>query len=85
MTPGYDIKLGLKVYSTNVQTQKIDRFTFKIFGMILASLQVENKLGQARFFQKTFLLANISLEILLSMLFLTFNNTNIQFAKKKLT
>lgn len=46
---------------------------------------VENKLDRAYFFWKRFLLAHISVNILLKMLFLTFNNTNIRFTNRKLT
>ena len=45
---------------------------------------MEDKLGRARFFQETFLLANISVEVVLDMLFLTFSNANVQFIEKKL-
>lgn len=50
MTPIYASKLGLKVYSINIEAQKIDGSTFKIFGMVLASFQVEDKLERVRFF-----------------------------------
>ena len=53
--------------------------------MVLASFQVEDKLESARFFQETFLLANISAEVVLDMLFLTLSNADIQFVEKKLT
>ena len=53
--------------------------------MILASFQVEDILRKARFFQETFLLADLSIEIVLKMPFLTVSNANIKFAKKKLT
>ena len=53
--------------------------------MVFAGFQVEDKLGRARFFQKSFLLAETSMEVVLGMLFLTFNNANIQFAEKELT
>ena len=46
---------------------------------------MKDKLGRARFFQKTFLLADISVEVVLGTFFLTFSNTNIQFVEKKLT
>ena len=46
---------------------------------------MENKLEKARFFQETFLLADISMEVVLGMLFLTFSNANGQFVEKKLT
>ena len=45
--------------------------------MVLADFQVEDKLGRARFFQETFLLADISMEVVLGMPFLTLNNANI--------
>ena len=85
MTPAYTSRLGLQVYRTNIGAQKIDGSTFEIFGMVLASFQLEDKLGRARFFQETFLLADISAEVVLGMPFLTFSNANIQFVKKELT
>ena len=85
MTPGYASKLGLKVRLTNVGVQKIDGSILKTFGMVLASFQVEDTLGRARFFQETFLLADLSVEVVLGMPFLTLSNANIQFAQKKLT
>ena len=54
------------------------------FGMVIASFQIEDKLGRARFFQESFLLANTSIEVVLGMLFLTFSNADIKFAEKKL-
>ena len=84
MTPGYVLKLGLKIYPTNVGAQKIDGSTLEMFEIVLTSFQVEDKLGRTRYFQKTFLLADISIEVVLGMPFLTLSNANIEFAKKKL-
>lgn len=56
-----------------------------MFEIVLARFQVKDKFERARFFQETFLLANISMEIVLGMLFLTLSNVNIQFLKKELT
>ena len=53
--------------------------------MVLASFQMEDKLERAQFFQKMFLLANLSIEVVLGMPFLIFSNVNIQFVRKKLT
>ena len=39
--------------------------------------------GRARFFQKMFLLADLSIEIVLRVLFFTFRNANIKFAQKE--
>lgn len=76
-TPAYISKLGLKVHYTNIEAQKIDSSTLKTFRIVFASVQVEDKLGKARFFQKTLLLANINIEVVLNMLFLIFGNANI--------
>ena len=85
MTPGYASKLGLKVRPTNVEAQKIDGSTLETFGMVLASFQMKDKLGRPQFFQETFLLADLSVKVVLEMPFLTLSNANIQFAQKKLT
>ena len=80
ITPGYASKLGLKVRPTNVGAQKIDGSTLETCEIVLASFQVEDKLGKPWFFQKTFLLADLNIEVVLGILFLTFSNTNLQFA-----
>ena len=85
MTPAFVSKLGLKVCSTDVGAQKIDGFILQTFGMILASFQVEDKLGRARFFQESFLLADTTVEVVLGMLFLTFNNADVSFLEQELT
>ena len=66
MTPAYASRLSLWVYHTNIGAQKIDGFTLETFGMVLVSFQVEDKLGKAQFFQETFLLADINVEIVLA-------------------
>lgn len=50
MTPVYSAKLGLKVRLIDIGTQKINGPTFKTFGIVLASFQVNNKFSQFRFF-----------------------------------
>ena len=80
MTPEYTLKLTLKVCRTDVRAQKINGSTFETFEMVLASFQVEDKLERARFFQKMFLLGDLSVEVILRMPFLILSNANIQFA-----
>ena len=46
---------------------------------------MEDKLERARFFQETFLLADINIEVVLDMPFLTFSNADVQFVEKKFT
>ena len=85
MTPAYVVHLDLKVRVTNVGAQKIDGFSLATYGMVIAAFQVVNKLGCSRFFQETFLLADISMEVVLGMPFLTLSNADVQFAEKELT
>ena len=79
MTPAYASKLGLRVRHTDVEAQKIDGSILQTFGMVLANFQVKDKLRRTRFFQETFLLADIIAEVVLDMPFLTFSNANVQF------
>ena len=46
ITLAYALRLGRRVYRTDIRAQKIDGSTLKIFGMVLASFQVEDKLGR---------------------------------------
>ena len=85
MTPDYVAHLGLKVRMTNVGAQKIDGSSIATYDIVIAALQIVDKLGCSWFFQEIFLLADISLKVVLGMPFLTFSNADVQFAKKKLT
>ena len=84
MQPAYATKLGLYARKINVSAQKIDGSYLNTFGIVIADCLVKNKLGRVRFFQKTFLLANISLEVVLEMAFLTFNKADIWFIEQEL-
>ena len=85
MTPAYAAHLDLTVRMTDVGVQKIDRSLLATYGMVIAALQVVDKLGRSWFFQETFLLADISMEVVLGMAFFIFSNANVQFAEKELT
>ena len=62
----------------------IDESHLDIFRMVIADCSVKDKLGKIRFFQKSFLLANIGLEVVLEMSFLTLSKANIRFVKREL-
>ena len=53
--------------------------------MVIAGFQIQDKLGRARFFQETFLVADTRMDIVLGMLFLTLSNADIRFAEGELT
>ena len=55
-----------------------------IFGMVVVAFSVTGKANRVRYFEKTFLVADISLEIVLEMFFLTLSGTNIDFLGQKL-
>ena len=64
--------------------QKIDDTTLETYEMIVSTFFVINKDGRKKFFKENFLLANVKLDIVLKMLFLTMNNTDIDFQARDL-
>ena len=85
MTPANAKKLDLRTQKTNVRAQKIDGSSLDMFGIVIAGFQVFDKQVRTRFFQKTFLLADTTMKVVLGMPFLTLSNADIQFAEKELT
>ena len=85
MNLAYAKRLGLKTWKTNVGAQKIDGSALKIFGMVIANFQMKDKGGRPRFFQKTFLVADIKFEVVLRMFFLKISNVNVAFGEGTLT
>ena len=52
--------------------------------MVVAAFLVVNKANWVRFFEKTFLVANVSPEIVLGMPFLTLSDANVDFSGQEL-
>ena len=48
--------------------------------MVAAAFSVEDKANQVRFFEETFLMANVSPEVVLGMLFLTLSGADVGFS-----
>lgn len=76
MTPAYTAKLGLEPRPTNVSAQKIDDSVVETYGMAWASFLLQDSLRRIRFFDKTFLLADTSMKVVLGMSFLVLSNAN---------
>ena len=55
-----------------------------IYKMIVAAFSVVDKANQVRFFEKTFLMANVSPKVVFGIFFLTLSSTNIDFSGQKL-
>ena len=53
--------------------------------MVIADFQVEDKGGSPKFFQQTFLVANIKFEVILGMPFLKLSNTDVLFGEETFT
>ena len=62
-----------------MEVQKIDGITLDTHGMVVVAFLVMDKANRVRFFEETFLIANISPELVLGMLFLTLNSANVDF------
>ena len=52
--------------------------------MVVAAFLVEDKANRVRFFEETFLMANVSLKIVFGMLFLTLSGANVNFSGQDL-
>lgn len=83
-TPAYTAKLGFVTQEIDVGTQKIDGPILNTYRMVIAGFLVQNKLEKVWFFEKTFLLTNTNIKLVLGMLFLTFLDVNIWFVEKSL-
>ena len=79
----YATKLGLHIRKIDIGAQKIDKSHLDTFEIVITDCLVKDKLGRVRFFQKTFLLANIGLKMVLGIFILTFSSVDIRFAKRK--
>ena len=77
-------QLGLPIQPTDVEAQKIDDTMLDIHGMVVATFSVVDKANRLRFFEKIFLVADISPEIVFEMLFLTLSSTNVDFSGREL-
>ena len=77
MTPAVAAKLGLSIQPTSISAQKIDVSALKIYDMVIIGFSILDKTGKIRFFDKTFLLADTSMKVVLRIPFLTFSNIDI--------
>lgn len=77
----YIAKLGLRPKFTNLSAWKIDSLPLEIYGMASASFSLKDSLKKIWFFEETFLLADTSIEIVLRISFLVFNNINFEFTE----
>ena len=74
--PAFTKELCLLIRPTDIRVQKIDGTILEIYGMVVAAFLMEDKAKRVRFFEETFLVANVSPEVVLEMLFLILKGAN---------
>ena len=82
--PSFVKQLGLSIRPTNVGAQKIDGTILDTHEMVVAAFSMEDKANRVRFFEETFLVANVSPEVVLGMPFLTLSNADVDFSGRAL-
>ena len=68
----------------DVGAQKIDGTTLDIYGMVIAAFSVTDKVNRVRFFKETFLVANVSPEVVFGILFLPLSGADVNFLGREL-
>ena len=84
MHPAFTERLDLVMRATNVGAQKMNATTLETYGMVVAAFSVTDQANKVRFFEKTFLVANVSPDVVLEMLFPTLSGADIDFPNKEL-
>lgn len=79
ISQAFTLLLGLKIWKTNVKVQKIDGTILKIYWMIVSIFSMLDKNGKKRLFEKSFVLANVKLDVVFEMFFFIMSNADINF------
>ena len=82
--PAFAKELGLSIGPTDVVVQKIDGTMLETYGMVVAAFSVEDKANWGKFFEETFLMANVSPKVVFGMLFLTLSGADVDFLRHEL-
>ena len=77
-------QLGLSIRPTDVGAQKIDGTMLDTHGMVVAAFSMVDEANRVRFFEETFLVANVSPEVVLGMPFLTLSSADVDFSGREL-
>lgn len=82
--PAFAKELGLSIKPMDIRVQKIDGIILNTYGIVIAAFLLTDKANWEKFFEETFLVVNISPEIVFGILFLTLSNADIDFLNQKL-
>ena len=84
MHPAYVEKLGFVVQIINISAKKINGTIFEIYEMMVTAFLVTDQADKVRFFEKTFLVANFSPNVVLGIFFLILSGADVDFLKREL-
>lgn len=73
------LQLSLKIRKTNIRAQKIDGVFLESYDIVVSAFSMSNKDDRERFFDKSFLLADVKPDPILEISFLTISNADIDF------
>ena len=82
--PAFAERLGLVMRTTSIGTEKIDGTTLEAYGIVVAAFSVTDQADKVRFFEETFLVANVNPDVVLGMPFLTLSSADVDFPKREL-
>ena len=84
MHPAFAERLGFVIQATNISAQKIDSTTLETYEIVVTAFLVTNQADRVEFFEETFLVANVSPDMVFGIPFLTLSGADVNFSKKKL-
>ena len=78
--PTFAQELGLPIRTTDIGAQKIDGTILDTFKIVVVAFSVTNKANQVRFLKDTFLVANVSPEVIFGMPFVSLSGVDVDFS-----
>ena len=82
--PTFAKKLSVPIKPKDIRVQKSDSITLDTFGMVVAAFSLIDKANQVKFFKEIFLVANVGLEEVFEIFFLTLSGADVNFLGWKL-
>ena len=82
--PIFAKELGSSIRLTDVGAQKIHGSMLDTFEIVVVAFSMTDKANQVRFFKETFLVANVSPEVVLGMPFLILSSTDVNSFRHEL-
>ena len=80
----FNKKLGLPIRLIDIGAQKMDGTTLDTHEMVVAAISVVDKANQVRFFEETFLVANVSPKVVFEIFFLILSGADVDFLGRKI-